>query len=74
MKAVCHICEQTFDLCPVEFDEDSGVSGEGGGFSLIPEHPAVPGKKSSPIISSKTYKVVKVVCAGSFRPPKISLN
>lgn len=74
-KAVCHVCEQTFELCPVVFDEDSNVSqGEGGGFSLLPEHDSVPGKAVSHIRSSKTGEILKTICAGSFRPPKIAVH
>ncbi len=74
MKAVCRVCERVFELCPVAAEEGSGIAPGGMGFSLLPEHDAVPGKGTSEVRDGETGKVLKVICDGSLRPPQVAVH
>ena len=76
MKAICKICERAFKVAVVTFAEDSGVEIPKGssGFCLIPTHDAVAGKKASAIVCSRTGTVLRTICAGSLKPPSITVH
>ena len=82
MKAICHVCEQVFELSKVTFAKDSGVVQEKkekginakASFTLIPSHPPIPGKAVTEVVSSTTGKVIELLCNGSLRLPKINVH
>ncbi len=72
MKTICHICERAFELVTVTFSEKPGLRGEG--FYLIPEHAPLEGKKRTRVVNQNTGEVIKELCDGSLRPPKIIVH
>ena len=73
MKAVCHVCEQALEVCEVKIDPDSGIVG-GGGFTLLLPRDPTPGKAETKVVSVQTGEVLRRLCNGSLRPPRLSVH